>query len=359
MACPIIIAVISPLTLAGRTRRPHDFTRMMVFDWLVAVVRCAGASLASLFPSLTGAILRGVADEHQTVMTTAMVVNQELTRLVRFTGGELPFDEVAAQVLTALQSGQPLTRRTGLAWVSMLLDRDAAALMRLSSEFLAQLLDNITAECDDDELSLHVQVLALMSRCEDREPGARAGGAHPFGDRMLAEVLELLRDAANSLLERRGSYLLRHLCVVMDPVRVYRVLARQLWLIETGTEDNETEAGDSAAAAASAATPQPSESTGDAESAEFAYVVVEMLSLVLMTAPELAPLRARLQPSIQAGFVPAVAGFAKLGADHTPEASGAIFAELFRTWSCNPISSLLLALMAEQYGIANCIVKSL
>lgn len=338
---------------------------MVVFDWIAAVVRAAGARLRGQFPVLTGAVLRAVSDAHQTVMTTALLINQDLTRLVRFTEEGVPFEAVAGQVLTALGHVQPLTRRTALSWVAMLLDRSPANLMAMASDFLGQILDNAAGECDDDELSLHIQVLALMARKEAHE-GEGADGEDCFGDRMLREVAELLRDSSNGLLERRGSYVLRHMCVVMDPARVYMVLARHLWAIEAGAEDDPLEDEDKEAGSdAPEAEPAEAEAAAgegeltDEESAEFAFVVVEMMALVLLTAPELAPLRARLQPSLPAAVVPPMAGGSLAVADHTPETAGEHFGCLFKTWACNPVASLLLCLLAEQYEVACGIVQRL
>jgi len=337
---------------------------MVVFDWLVAVVHAAGSALSGQFPELTGAVLRAVSDAHQTVMKSALTVNQELMSLVRFTEDGVELEEVAAQVLTALGHVQPLTRRMALSWASMLLDRSPGPFMAMAGDVLAQALENVAGDCDDDELSLHIQVLALMARREAVEEGAEA----PFGDRMLAELAELLRDGSNGLLERRGSYIIRHLCVVMDPVRVFGVLATHLLAIETGTEDGDAgsdgadatgaDAGGAAAAAATVAADEPV--AADEESVEFVYVLVELMALVLMTAPELAPLRVRLQPSVPADVVPPMAGGAtSLVADHTPESAAAVFSVLFRTWSCNPVASLLLCLLAEQYELASGIVRRL
>lgn len=335
---------------------------MVVFDWIAAVVRAAGERLRGQFPVLTGAVLRAVSDAHQTVMTTALLINQDLTRLVRFTEEGVPFEAVAGQVLTGLGHVQPLTRRTALSWVAMLLDRSPAKLMAMASDFLGQILDNAAGECDDDELSLHIQVLALMARREADE-GAGAEGEGCFGDRMLREVAELLRDSSNGLLERRGSYVLRHMCVVMDPARVYTVLARHLWAIEAGAEDDPMEDEDKdAAAEPDAAEADVSAGEGelaDEESAEFAFVVVEMMALVLLTAPELAPLRARLQPSVPAAIVPPMAGGSLAVPTHTPETAAEVFGCLFKTWACNPVASLLLCLLAEQYEVACGIVQRL
>lgn len=275
-------------------------------------------------PLLVGSVLRAVADTSAQVASHAIAVSQLLLGYVRHADSGIPFDDIVKQVITALRQEQSVTRRVALAWVSMMLERDPEALLKWSLEIVDQLLENMSGECDDDEMSLHIQVLALLSKYERFERRGKEAGS--LGDRMLRSLVELFRDEGTGLLERRGSYIVRHFCVVMDPVRIVSVISDCLV--------------------------PPTETIIADDAAEFAYIVVEMLSLVLLTAPELASLRGRLQASIP----PEIHSGASPGEGKT---SQEIFSRLFKSWACNPISSLLLCLLAEQYPLANGLVRKL
>jgi hypothetical protein len=303
--------------------------KLSAFDWLLNLLRRGCAYVNAQLPLLVGSVLRAVADTSAQVSTHAIAVSQLLLGHVRHAEPGIPLDEIIKQVITASRQEQSVTRRMSLAWFSMLLEREPVTLLKWSPEIVDQLLENITGDCDDDELSLHVQVLALFAKYEGFEPATSRKDGPVLGDRILQALVELFRDEGTGLLERRGSYLVRHFCVVMDPTRVISVVSDGLL-----SDSHPT-------------TPTlPSE-----ETSEFAYIVVEMLSLVLLTAPEMSILRASLQRSSPSS-IHTEAGVS------APEPNE-IFSRLFRSWACNPISALLLCLLSEQYVLANAIVRQL
>ena len=103
----------------------------------------------------------------------------------------------------------------------------------------------------DDIVVLDIQVIALI--CRDN--------GHKNFSRVMKEVYNLFAKDQN-LLQKRGSLVVRHLSMLLSPERVYRELSH---IIES-TED-----------------------------LNFASVIVQMLNIILLTATELDPLRAKLK----------------------------------------------------------------
>lgn len=109
-----------------------------------------------------------------------------LSVLVHESARTVDVRSLVPEIIAGLAHTSTLTRRCALAWVTMLLDKESTALMASADDILIQVLRILSSDCDDDELSLHIQVLALMSR-----PGA--GGAD-FRDQMIGELIELFRN---------------------------------------------------------------------------------------------------------------------------------------------------------------------
>jgi hypothetical protein len=116
------------------------------------------------------------------------------------------------------------------------------------------------------------------------------------------------RHGVRQLLGARGAVIVCELCQALDAERIYRTFAAVL----------EREAD-----------------------LEFAAVMVQTLNLILMTTPELAPLRALLK-----------------GLRTDPHAQ-AFFQALYRSWSHNAIATFTLCLLAQAYRHASDLVHAL
>lgn len=77
---------------------------------------------------------------------------------------------------------------------------------------------------------------------------------------------------------------------------------------------------------------------------EFVSLVVQTLNLILLTAPELSPLRLILKDSCAAA---------------SPAADKEAFITLFKCWSHNPVSTFSLCLLAQAYDLSAGLVRSM
>lgn len=109
------------------------------------------------------------------------------------------------------------------------------------------------------------------------------------------------------LLETRGNLIIRHLCVNLNPERIYRTLADIL------EKD---------------------------EDVEFASIMVQNLNNNLMTAPELADLRKRLRSL-------------------DTKDGQTFFVSLFRSWCHNAVATFSLCLLAQAYEQASNLLQIL
>ena len=164
--------------------------------------------------------------------------------------------------------------------------------------------------------------------------------------RMLGELVRAF-GSDRSLLESKGAFILRRLCMLLGARLVYASLARIL-----AGEPNR----------------------------EFAALVVELLNLILLTAVETADLREMLRgcagvaavggggSSFGTAFPPTAVTSTALtmggggggggGIDFEGETPAAVFSLLYRTWVVNPVATFSLCLLAQGYELCARIVSA-
>mmetsp|Transcript_31939 Transcript_31939/g.96067 ORF Transcript_31939/g.96067 Transcript_31939/m.96067 type:complete len:274 (+) Transcript_31939:1490-2311(+) len=144
-------------------------------------------------------------------------------------------------------------------------------------------------------------------------------------NRVLDAILRLFFEDRR-LLELRGSLIIRNLCALLNAKSIYISLARIL-----AEDDLPTNTAD-----------VPDESVKNKE-LNFRSVMVQTLSLILLTARELDELRLMLRSSLEPG---------------ASQEGSAVFAALFSCWCHNPVAALALCLTAQAYELASALVSS-
>merc|ERR1712091_839005 len=148
-----------------------------------------------------------------------------------------------------------------LQWISMLLDKVASKMAKFMPELLPSLLCTLSDEADEVVLT-NLEVLARISLLNDCE-----------FQRVLNAVVNLFAQD-RCLLELRGSLIIRYLCTLLNAKSIYFSLAA---ILGSSTQD--------------CALP--------AEELEFRSIMVQTLSLILLTARELDELRELLRSSLK------------------------------------------------------------
>ncbi|CAI5468727.1 unnamed protein product [Closterium sp. Yama58-4] len=130
-------------------------------------------------------------------------------------------------------------------------------LLDLMDDPSTALLESLLAALADDSDQVVLEALSVQATV----------ASHPHHFHRLLLLLLLRFNSDRALLDRRGSIIIRHLCAMLDADKVLRELAFIL--------QNESDC-------------------------QFAATIVPTLSLILLTAPELAPIRSKLRRSFAA-----------------------------------------------------------
>jgi vacuole morphology and inheritance protein 14 len=126
--------------------------------------------------------------------------------------------------------------------------------------------------------------------------------------RVLNALIQLFMED-RPLLETRGALIIRKLCALLDSFSIYMSLANIL--------------------------------KGKAD-LEFSSIMVQTLNLILLTAPELSPLRKTLKECMH---------------QSARVEDKQAFVTLFKCWSHNPVATFSLCLLAQAYDLSSCLIQ--
>lgn len=170
----------------------------------------------------------------------------------------------------------------------MLHEKDSVEMNKFIPDLLPALLKTLSDSADEVVL-INLQVIARI--CIDEQQFQR-----------VLNALVQLFSHDRPLLEARGALIIRKLCSLLNPQKTFISLAS----IMSKTDP------------------------------EFSSTLVQTLNLILMTAPELAPLRNTLENSIRGGS----------------EENQQVFIILFKCWSHNPVATFSLCLLSQAYDLS-------
>ncbi|CAK1553136.1 unnamed protein product [Leptosia nina] len=160
-------------------------------------------------------------------------------------------------------------------------------------------------DTSDEVVRRAIALLAEICSCEPETDARRALDSSPYYRKFLKALLQLLA-ADENLLEDRGAFIIRQLCVVLPAEEVYRALA------DTLVAERDL---------------------------RFAGRFVDVLSAILLTAPELHATRRRLR------------------AFREP-ATHALFVSLYRCWCHSGVALLALCLLTHNYHHCNRLIAT-
>jgi vacuole morphology and inheritance protein 14 len=301
------------------------FNRLTSIQWIRDIIHLGGERLMPLYATLLVAVLRLLADEEREIRDNARDTDEDLLLLVKETQHpDLRFAPLLTHLERELKSRDETTRLASLAWISMLLEKDAKqALERVDALFPA-FFRALSDPCDEVVL-LDLEVLARV-----------ASDSPEQFERSLEGIVALFRDD-RQLLEQRGSLIVRNLCLHLRGEKVYATLARIL-LKERDMP--------------------------------FARVMIQALSLILLTADELLELRTLLQGSCAGAGTGAPSKAGALGrmigrsdganenADpNDPKRGFEAFQTLYRAFAHNAVATFSLCLLAQAYPLSAALVS--
>mmetsp|Transcript_9889 Transcript_9889/g.19418 ORF Transcript_9889/g.19418 Transcript_9889/m.19418 type:complete len:729 (+) Transcript_9889:206-2392(+) len=348
----IILAIVSILT--HQCASAQKFNRLTAVMWIQQFLEIFKERLTPAYASIAGVLLNCLSDSEADIKTVADKAHTSILDLVRSGTNEfnlrplisvvtekLSIGSAAARrgvnagndsgngadgagndVILGLGSGNngngdgpissvvviPLpTRMAALTWILMLLDKYPAEMMehleRLTPAMLTALSDP-----SDDLVVQDLEVLARIARNTSRM------------DQVVGQVVKVFRED-RALFDSRGSFVIRKLCVLLEPSAVYLILAKEV--------DKETDM-------------------------DFAHLMVQTLNLILLTGPELGAFRARLKRSWRL-----CCGEEVCEDKEMMQEDKQVFITLYKTWCFDPVATLSLCLLAQSYHLSSMLVTRL
>lgn len=282
--------------LVNQCRSREKSNRHTALLWLSEFITLGGTKLILYYSGMLGSIMYCISDPEQDIRQAATTANTGLMNLMKMTTESFELLPIIHTLTVELLSEHVTTRVAALHWIYMLHEKDAVEINKFISDILPALLKAVS-DAADEVVLINLQVLARIALDEIQF------------NRVLNSIVQLFYED-RVLLETRGALVIRKLCSLLDSASIYLALAKIL---------------------------------GSKADLEFISLMVQTLNLILLTAPELAPLR----KSLKASFQP-----------NASEQDRDTFRSLFICWTHNAVSTFSLCLLAQAYNIsANLIQK--
>jgi len=242
--------------LVGQCRSKEKSNRLTALTWVTEFISLGGTRLLMFYSGLLGSIMFCISDPEAEIRQVAKAASQGLMSLVRATAEAFELKPLLHNLTMELLSEHVRTRVAALNWIYMLHEKSPNEINKSIGDLLPALLKTLSDSADEVVL-VNLQVLARISLDEVQFL------------RVLNALIQLFLED-RPLLETRGALIIRKLCALLDSRSIYMSLASILT---------------------------------DKPDLEFSSLMVQTLNLILLTAPELSPLRKTLKECFQPNAV--------------------------------------------------------
>lgn len=272
--------------------------QLVVLKWLEALLEISSSSFIPYLPKILSVLLLTMSNqEGSSSRESSKEVNDRLLELVTHLNSEdekkLNYSLTINTVTLQFLNENEVTRIAALDWLAMLHKKSPKQILDHSDDTFTTLLKALS---DSSEEVIHrdLQLLSEISLESD-------------DDNFSLFMLDLLKlfKKDQKLLETRGNFILRQLCISLDSKRIYQTLSKVLEKEEDVT---------------------------------FISIIVQILNNNLITAPELASLRKQLR-------------------NLEDKEDWELFSTLFKAWSHNAPAALALCLLAQAYELAYSVLQ--
>ncbi|XP_049876848.1 protein VAC14 homolog isoform X2 [Pectinophora gossypiella] len=305
----------------------EELAQLTAITWIKEFVELAGAAMLPYASGILCAVLPclAYADEpRKSIRETAATVNFQLTKLVvpepggtpppdggappaeaegggGEEGGRLQLQALVGVLTQMLHHNSVHTKVAALDWILHLYNKLPTEMVK-QTECLWGAVTASLADGADDVVRRGLAVLAEVCSCSATDGELESS---PYYYRFLRALLRLLA-ADENLLEDRGAFIIRLLCVLLSAEAVYRAVSQVL--------RREAEPG-------------------------FAATMVPVLSTLLLTAQELYHLRHQLRA-------------------FDTQATHELFKALYSCWCHSGVSLLALCLLTHNYHHCNQLIAT-
>lgn len=329
--------MVNILVLYSQPEASDDVIQFTAITWLREFIILSGRTMLPFIAGILKSILPCMAydQDKQNIKEAAKTVNQSLMRLItedddKDVDGDaisMDCDNAVVEMPTQLDLGPVInvltnqlanksiqTRIAVLRWVLLLHMKTPNKIFGKIEDLFPKLLDALS-DPSDEVVLLDLEALAEISASpagppRNSPPRSMSDTGSPTTDQTSAPHRQLNKYFHNfmhnvtllfrtnkKLLEERGSFILRQLCLLLNAEDIYRAL---------------------------------SEIIVQEEDFQFAALMVRYLNMILLTSSELFHLRNQLRELA------------------TPE-SCSLFTSLYQSWCHNPVATVSLCLLTQNY----------
>ncbi|CAH2042762.1 unnamed protein product, partial [Iphiclides podalirius] len=316
--------------LITHAQSTEELVQLTAITWIKEFVELAGPSMLPYASGILCAVLPCLAysdEARKNIRETAATVNFQLTKLIVPSSpettpasdvektteadeleedvpmdleGKLNLDAVVRVLTQMLHHSSVHTKVAVLDWILHLYNKLPNEMFAQTEGVFASVVGSLTDPADE-VVRRALAVLAEICSC----PGAASLESSPYYCKFLQALLRLLA-ADENLLEDRGSFIIRQLCVLLNAEDIYRALSKILL---------------------------------EERNLRFAATMVDLLSTILLTAAELYHLRLQLRNMEKPG-------------------TAELFESLYRCWCHSPVSLLALCLLTHHYEHCNRLITT-
>ncbi|CAB3250954.1 unnamed protein product [Arctia plantaginis] len=311
--------------LITHAQSPEELMQLTAITWIKEFVELAGASMLPYASGVLCAVLPCLAyhdEPRKSIRETAATVNFQLTKLVVSSSdasppkegeGEEPaesdkrlnLDSVVAVLRQMLHHGSVHTKVAALDWILHLYNKLPSEMFEETDKLFVSVVGSLT-DGSDDVVRRSLAVLAEICSCSPHADAHQGDlESSPYYYKFLQNLLRLLA-ADENLLEDRGAFIIRQLCILLNAEDIYKALSKILL---------------------------------EEKNLRFVATMVDVLNTILLTSAELYDLRLQLR-------------------NFNKPATHSLFVSLYQCWCHSPVSLLALCLLTHNYSHCNALIST-
>lgn len=282
-----------------------ELVQYTAITWIKEFVQLSGSGILPFMSGIFTAVLPCLAYEteaQRNIKDTAAAVNFALMKLISSKDGpqqdlekEVNLPSVVTNLTQYLMHNSIQTKVAVLKWIHDLYKKLPNKMVEYIDVLFPALQRTLSDESDQVVQQCLVVIAEVISYPNTSDSDTKDNNSYYY--KFVISLL-LSFSVDKRLLDERGSFIIRQLCVLLNPEDIYRTLA-QILLEETNVK--------------------------------FASLMVEQLNLILFTSSELYELRNRLK-----------------NLDEQENCS--LFYCLYDTWCHNPVATVALCLLTQSYS---------
>ncbi|XP_018577601.1 protein VAC14 homolog [Anoplophora glabripennis] len=307
------------ILISHAQEKNDDLVQFTAITWIKEFVQLSGLAMLPYMSGIFTAVLPCLAydtEARRNIKETATAVNFTLMKLIALqdTSGAEQSEELRPSIATESEIQQELDLPSVICVLTQYLGHNSiqtkVAVLKWIHDLYTKLPNKMVEHIDilfpalqrtlsDESDQVVQQCLVVIAEVisSPKTTNAAVEGSNTYYNKFVISLLNSF-NMDKTLLDERGSFIIRQLCVLLNAEDIYRTLAQTLL-----KEQN----------------------------LKFASLMVEHLNMILLTSSELYEMRNRLK-------------------DLKTEENKSLFRCLYETWCHNPVATVALCLLSQSYS---------